>query len=309
MGVVFIHIKFPGLFGLFVQSASKYAVPIFFMIAGYFAFGKDPSVIKRRLLKIVKIFAAAYSLFFLYYITEAIARHNAETWLLNHFGWKTPIKYLVFCAVDFAIPLWYLIALTEVYVLWLIIVNKGKEDAAVKTTPILFVLQILLTTYCKTMKLAWFWKVNFVTSGLPWFLLGYYLNTPKAEKIRETSTSKLILLAVVGCVISVIPSVFRLPIKFDAIGEIPYAFGLFVLTLKNPDKSTCRLMEFVGEKLSLYIYVFHVLVNGALIHVLTKLKIDTKNVVFLWCKPILALIATIFVSLFILALKTRKRRA
>ena len=48
MGVVFIHITFPGLFGKIVLQASAYAVPVFFMIAGYYAYGKDADVIDRK---------------------------------------------------------------------------------------------------------------------------------------------------------------------------------------------------------------------------------------------------------------------
>lgn len=38
IGVVLIHIKFPGKTGDLIKYASAYAVPIFFLIAGYFAF-------------------------------------------------------------------------------------------------------------------------------------------------------------------------------------------------------------------------------------------------------------------------------
>ena len=37
---VLIHISFPGKTGDLIKYASAYAVPIFFLIAGYFAFGK-----------------------------------------------------------------------------------------------------------------------------------------------------------------------------------------------------------------------------------------------------------------------------
>ena len=57
IGVVFIHITFPGRFGEIVRLGADYAVPVFFMIAGYYAWGKDTAVIKRRLIKMLKILA------------------------------------------------------------------------------------------------------------------------------------------------------------------------------------------------------------------------------------------------------------
>lgn len=63
VGVVFIHITFPGKVGEIIKYASAYGVPIFFLIAGYFAFGKNEDVIKRRLLKICRIFVFGYLIF------------------------------------------------------------------------------------------------------------------------------------------------------------------------------------------------------------------------------------------------------
>ena len=297
IGVVLIHIVFPGSFGQIVLLVSEYAVPIFFMTAGFYAYGKDSSVIRRRLLKILKIFAVAYAVFFLYNIAGPAAKHQADVWLADHFRRETPVQYVCFCMVDFAVPLWYLIAMTEIYILWLILIKKGKEQRLVKMTPILFLLQVLLTTYCETLNLEWFWKTNFVTRGLPWFLLGYYLNAPEAETLRTVSEGALSLLAALGCALAVIPTAFDLPVRFNVIGYIPYAFGLFALTLKDPGKSTCKPMEFIGEKLSLYVYVLHVPVCAAVIYASRLLKIDTNSDLFLWCKPILAVIVTLLVSL------------
>lgn len=102
MGVVFIHISFPGLFGKIMSSASSYAVPIFYMIAGYYAYGKDSDVIRRRLIKIVKIFFYAYVSFFLYNLAVAAKDQAVFKWLSNTYNWKTPIKYI--CFVQLILP-------------------------------------------------------------------------------------------------------------------------------------------------------------------------------------------------------------
>ncbi len=307
--VVFIHIAFPGMLGQIVKAASSYAVPIFFMIAGYYAYGRDSSVIKRRLIKITKVFVIAYSLFFLHNLSGAILRHMVGAWFVENFNRFTPIKYICFCTIDFAIPLWYLIAMIEVYILWLIVVKREKENALVKIPPFLFILRIVITTYCETMNLEYFWKMNFITCGLPWFLLGYYLNTPEAERIRKINSNILCIFVVTGCAIAIAPTAFSLPIKFNVIGSIPYAFGLFVLTLKNPEKSICKPMEFIGEHLSLYIYILHVLVSGIVVRACGVFGVDTQCDFFLYCKPIIVVFSTIFVSWIIyVLLETWKKR-
>ncbi|WP_022750259.1 acyltransferase family protein [Lachnobacterium bovis] len=304
MGVVFIHITFPGLFGQIVLYASAYAVPIFFMVAGYYAYGKDKDVIKRRLIKIVKIFAYAYMLFFLYKLTSSIKNHEVLQWLSSNYNWKTPIKNICFCTINFAIPLWYLIAMIETYIVWLYVVKQKKEHLVIKITPILFLLQIILTSYCETMQFEWFWKINFVTRAMPWFMLGYYLNSETTRSKRSLKTSTLIMMVIVGCAIAVIPSAFDLSVKFNVIGYIPYAFGLFSLALKNPSKSICKPVEFIGDKLSLNIYIFHALMDGVISFVFLRLlNVNTEANLYLWLRPIIVLVATIFASWVVYKIK------
>ena len=50
--VVFIHVKFPGCFGDIVWRLSQFAVPVFFLTSGYFAYSLDKDctdrMVKRR---------------------------------------------------------------------------------------------------------------------------------------------------------------------------------------------------------------------------------------------------------------------
>ena len=297
IGVVFAHITFPGLFGQIVTCAAECTIHIFFMIAGYYAYGKKEDVIKRRLIKIVKIFLYAFILFFLFRLAFSIKNHEGIQWLSESFNWKTPLMYICFCTIDFAVPLWYLIAMIETYIVWLFVVKSQKEQLVLKITPILFLLQILLTSYCETMQLVWFWKINFLTRAMPWFMLGYYLNSEKAQRARAIKTSTLTVMAIIGCTIAEIPTVFDLSLKFSVIGYIPYAFGLFCLALKNPSKSICHPIEFIGDKLSLNIYIFHVLMDGVISFVFsTILHVNTDSDLFLWSRPIIVLTATILAS-------------
>ena len=297
IGVLFIHIRFPGLFGKIIAKASEYAVPIFFMIAGYYAFGQNKTVIKRRLIKIFKIFLFAYTLFFLYSVLSAIRNHELTSWFQQNFNWKTPVKYICFCTIDFAIPLWYFLAMIEVYLFWYTVVKTGKEHIVVKVFPVLFFLQVVSDTYCETLALSWFWKINFITRGMPWFLLGYYLNMDESKILRSIKPAKLVLISITGCIIAILPTAFSLPLKFSSLGYIPFSFGLFSLALYNPGKSICKPFEFIGEKLSLYIYLFQVFVGDAINfgfkHIL---KIDIENNKYLWCYPIFVLCATICIA-------------
>ena len=115
--------------------------------------------------------------------------------------------------------------------------------------------------------------------------------------MRNMDSRKLVLLSVVGCAIAVTPAVVSLPVNFGVVGYIPYAFGLFTLTLKEPNVSACKAAEFIGEKLSLNIYIFHTLIYKVLVLIRRGVfGINTESDLWAWSCPILVLVCTIFVS-------------
>ncbi len=300
LGVILIHFPFPDKFGVIVQNICGYAVPIFMMIAGYYAFGKDSATIKRRLFKIIKIFIVAYIIFLAHKTSIAVFNHELSGFLSEQFTWTTPIKYIVFCTIGFAGPLWYLIAMIEVYVVWFFVVKKEKEHLILCLMPFLFIFQIVLNTYADTAEIDFFWKINFITNGMTWFLLGYSLNTHKLEKIKNLKTIYLIILIIAGCFIAVSPVAFELKLRYGGIGYIPFALGLFALCLKNPEKSINCIIEFIGDKLSLYIYVLHVPIVGLLEFVFKYLfHVDIDSELFRWIRPLLGAVATISLSLIV----------
>lgn len=278
IGVVFIHITFPGKVGEIIKYASAYGVPIFFLIAGYFAFGKNEDVIKRRLLKICRIFVFGYLIFFSFNALIALKNHELMDWLANNYSIKSLAKYVIFCTIGFAIPLWYLMAQIETYVFWLITVRLKKEYLIIKCIPVLFLLQVLLTSFCETMDFSWFWKINFVTRSLAWFALGYYIHSIPDERIKRINEKKVVLVAIMGLAIVLIPVVFNLKLKFSSLGYVFYATALFLIALKYGERSICKPIEYLGDNLSLWVYIFHVPTSSVVKMIVKRLiNIDTES--------------------------------
>lgn len=297
IGVVFIHIQFPGKIGKLISMVSAYAVPVFFLIAGYYAFGKGTDTLKRRLLKIIKIFVFAYLLFFVYSLLSAANNHKVVQWFADNYTITVLARYIIFCTVSFAIPLWYLLAQIETYIFWYFIVKLKKENIIVKCIPLLFIFYSVLTIVCETKGLAWFYKINFVTRSLSWFALGYYIHSLPKEKIEATNSKILYLFLILGIVIVCLPTLLPLAINISCIGYIPYAVALFLLSLKNSEISICKTMEFLGDKLSLYVYIFHVPVGDLSKMISEKiLKIHTQSEIYLWLHPIITLWIVIIIS-------------
>lgn len=46
--VVLIHCTLPGVPGEIIKGIARFAVPLFFLISGYFAYGREDAVLRRR---------------------------------------------------------------------------------------------------------------------------------------------------------------------------------------------------------------------------------------------------------------------
>ena len=83
IGVVFIHYSFPGLFGEILHQLAEFAVPVFFMISGYFASGCSIQRLKNRLIYVFKIFILSLFLYFLIELLAQIKNGNGVNWIIS----------------------------------------------------------------------------------------------------------------------------------------------------------------------------------------------------------------------------------
>lgn len=307
ISVVFVHVHFPGITGIVVhRSFSSFAVPLFLMIAGYFAFGKDETVIKRRLFKILKIFLWSYAVFLLSHILLKIPQGSVLEWLSLNFDHTTPIKYIVFCTIDFAIPLWYLIAMVETYFVWYFVVKYKKERGVLFAIPFLFAFKVILTTYCETMHTPWMFKMNFLTEAMPFFLFGYYLHS-KESFFKSIPYAVLFLTMFAGCAFAACNVAFDAPVKMFSLGTLFYSLAVFVIAIKLPNKSYCKPLEYIGDKLSLNVYIFHPLIGFVTLRLYQLLfGVNLQTGLLGWVLPFAVVVLTIVFAQVLECINSRK---
>ena len=297
ISVVFIHFTFPGQIGQIIDYASKYAVPVFLMITGYYAYGSKSETIGHRAFKLFRMLCIGYFLFFAVNFAGALVRNQGHDWLNTYFSWKTPVEYLIFCTIEFALPLWYLIAMIESYFVWYFVVKHKKEQAVLKLLPVLFLFRAILDFCCDIMHMPWIFTINFAASALNWFLLGYVLRTDKMDNFRNTKAFNLILMTIIGLVFVIAPVLFNLSFTFSIAGLLPYSLGLFTLFLRNENQSICKSIEYIGEKLSLYIYILHCPIDFVLGFFCKQiLGFDLTTPFWGWIWPVVILLSSIFAS-------------
>lgn len=307
ISVVFVHVHFPGITGIVVhRSFSSFAVPLFLMIAGYFAFGKDESVIKRRFFKILKIFLWSYAVFLVLHILFKIPQGAVVEWLSLNFDYTTPIKYIVFCTIDFAIPLWYLIAMVETYFVWYFVVKHKKEHCVVFAIPFLFVFKVVLTTYCESMHVPWMFKMNFLSEAMSFFLFGYFLHS-KENLFKSIPYSVLLLTLFAGCAFAAYNVASEAPVKMFSLGTLFYSLAVFVIAIKIPNKTYCRPLEYIGDKLSLNVYIFHPIIGLVMLRLCQSLfGINLQAGLLGWLRPFAVVVLSIVVAQILECLNSRK---
>lgn len=293
-GVVFIHVPFPGYLGDVIKSLSLFAFPLFYMIAGYYSYGCDYEKIKRRFIKICKIFVFGYVLHFAFYLLMAVSEGTTREWFSENFGLKSIVLFFVFCIVKFSVPLWYLIAMAETYLFWMIVTKTGKQDKAVRFTYVLLLAGAVLTTVLLSKEINNYSYI-FIFRALPWFMLGYLFKSKYEAALKGMSNVFILIPVIIGWLISTSSNILDLPVKYHYVGVLVTAPAIFLIGIKNSGISIPKSISYIGDKLSLFIYIIHLPVSLILIFVESHMGINDDSVI-LYIHPLLTLVVTIIGS-------------
>lgn len=119
--VVFIHAQFPGAFGSLLLSLSRFAVPMFFAISGYFNYQAEPGRILRRMWHIVKLNVGAVILYAVW--TACTAGLNSVGAMVSFLmpDAASLVRWMALHASPYALaePMWFMTSLIICYgALW-----------------------------------------------------------------------------------------------------------------------------------------------------------------------------------------------
>lgn len=116
--VLFIHVSFPGQFGHLVNCIATMAVPMFFMISGYFNYGASCAAIRRRTLHIAKLLLGGTLLYILWSCVSTELAGGSTIAYLRAALILDPIEitnWIILHIHPYAGHLWYLNAILLCY--------------------------------------------------------------------------------------------------------------------------------------------------------------------------------------------------
>lgn len=298
--VIFLHAQFPGKFGALVYSLGQFAVPMFFMISGYFHYGATLSQIRRRARHILLLLlAGALFRVFMDVLVIEIQGGSTVSYLISYIPEPDEIlRMLTIQQMPYSGHLWYLMATLLCYgVLAGFIAFQGESSRNYKPfyclclaptgtyfaveviSPIAGLGDISLRTHN-----GWF-------MGLPMFAMGLFMAQYRQRLIQAFHLTPRRLLALIALGMGIIL------LQWLSQGTNNGAFGILIavpaliLLMVHypkliPSVRGDRFFAFLGS-LSMWIYLVHIAIQVAYLKAFQPQIVQTVGHREPWISPLL----------------------
>lgn len=307
--VLFIHVPFPGDFGILIDGIGRFAVPMFFAISGYFNYQARCDKIWKRALHLVSLYILSVALSILWgcIITE-IEGGSTVSYLIKAIPDPDEFSRWIIIQTDpFSGQLWYLNSAIVTYLLyWLYVRFFG--DKSVNYVPLYFTAFTLFAIYfafCTittvghkgdpllSSRNAWF-------TGIPMFTLGIFLRQYQAQIFEnyKLSTKKLCILFFIG-LLMVIQQWSAISLPGMPLGTLVIIIALLLLLISHPSVvQKSQLGQHLISKFgpwSTWIYILHLIVYSFYKRFLQQAVQLSFGDIEPWLNPLLVLLLS-FIS-------------
>lgn len=308
--VVFIHVKFYGELGVAIETLARFAVPLFFLISGYYSYRIQPEKILERAKNILNLSILAVGSYTVFNIVTFLLKGKVGRvflYLAKYLDVTRLGKLVIFNVPISAGHLWFLLALIYVYlVFYWMTVSRFNEKAMFILSFVLLGGHLLLGEGLSMVGIRLpLWLVrNFALMGMPFFVLGLF--TRKYEnKLHNIPNVALIILAVIGGLEAVISRHFFGRNEMY-IGSLLMLFALVVWFIKYANIQYPAFINALSG-CSTYIYIFHVMISSVILGIYKLFAINYEASVGLQnIHPIIVCIASTAVAYAIVKKKQRK---
>ncbi|MBQ6226489.1 MAG: acyltransferase family protein [Bacteroidaceae bacterium] len=276
--VVFLHYnKVMGEFGVLyseiVRSITRLAVPLFFMITGYYL----PVIVEKdgqnqQIIKILKLAFGSTAFYFVYRLIDASFTSSVSGWLTSHYTIGSVFSWIFLNDDPACYHLWYLYALLYSVLFYAVLYHFKLQRHIAIITLCLFIL-VFVANYTDVIFVR-----NYLL-GIPCIGCGVLV---REKQLKVTYRQIFIPLSM----LLVIAEMLFFHKSLDVYTfSIPLALCMLTWAIDNPSKGKGTSFAMIGMKLSAYIYIFHVFVDNMIGNVLnydtTILQVLRPFIVFI----------------------------
>lgn len=312
--VICIHMSYWGK--RYFEPLTRFAVPIFFMITGYFYSSIKQN--KREWIQIKKTIALFLYSNLLYLVWGIVKCVLSDESFSNLFGsilsLKAWIKFICFNESMFAGHLWYLGALIYVLVIVLAVDKYSNREKLYKFIPLFLLINVIFGNYSTIIigvRVPLILTRNFLFCGLPFFLLGDAI----CKTQNRFTKKQLFVIVIISVILTIVENLFLLNsgtvFNADCFVATPFlAYSLFALFLENRAISNTPFLFMIsqlGKNTSTTIYIVHpiaISIVGKIVNLLGG-YIPYLNAIWYYTAPLVILISC---TLFAICYNTLNRK-
>lgn len=284
--VICIHAPFLGAVGQYIIAISRCAVPIFFMISGYFNASKNSEKnYQKQIKKLLILLIYANIIYFLFDLAKAIFNQSVENFMIETINLKNLFKFIVFNESPFSAHLWYLSAILYVTIIDNIVEKKKLKKYIYNIIPILLMVDLIFGKYSILIfdrEFPYILVRNFIFVGLPYYYIGNFISENQAKIIERIKANKLIIYIILFTFTTIIEHYVLIKLDCNAtrdhyISTSLLAISMFLYFLKNDTikhrysnifiKKILKKIQLIGQKHSLNIYVYHPIILAFIYHI------------------------------------------
>lgn len=307
--VIFIHVLFSGTAGLIVDALARFAVPLFFLISGFFSYGISAEKIKKRIAHTASLIVFASAFHTCFNMAMIWVKNSGKAvweYLSGYLAPKALFKLVVLNEPISSGHLWYLFAILYVYLIFLCLTKFHVDEKYIFTAAlILMALHIILGEGLSIggAKISIQLVRNFLLMGFPFFVMGLFVKKYE-NKLRSIANKWLVIMLVLGSVEAALSCLLFGSNEFY-VGSVFVVIALNVVFIKYSDLRYPRFVEALAG-CSVYIYIFHIIVSDFLFTFLAYCHIDIYSSTLLEnVYPIIVCIASTAASYVFLRIITQ----
>lgn len=257
--IIFIHSYNP----FYLYPIIRTAVPLFFMISGYFLYSEDSEIAQRKCIKAFKkiLWITIYANLF-YYISLNIPN---DLFPINSLK---SVVHLITVGTSLGYQLWYLNAYIQALVVIIIALKFKKISFLWKCIPIFLILGLMTGKYqflVPFLRNSLSLSRNFITMGIPFVGIGWLIRKYGSQLLSKFSSKVIFAFLIIVLILSESEVCYfrfnRIFLHGDyVITTIPLVALMLLVAIKYPLLGKNSLVEVIGKKYSLSIYIFHIFV-------------------------------------------------